>query len=95
MDIIVERIVKRYDILWINAAGNEGASHWSGLTVDRNSDGWIDVSGTSPYLMIRPHTETLSLLVIGARTRCFLSRFRMWTPISFPTKQSVPEGWHP
>jgi len=63
MDRIVERIAKRYDILWVNAAGNEGASHWSGLTVDRNGDGWIDVDSASPYLMLRPHTDTLSLLV--------------------------------
>ncbi len=63
MDRIVERIVKRYHILWINAAGNEGSSHWSGLTMDKNADGWIDIGPVSPYLLLRPRTGTLSVLV--------------------------------
>jgi subtilisin family serine protease len=63
MDRIVERIVKRYHILWINAAGNEGSSHWSGLTIDKNADGWIDIGPVSPYLLLRPRTDTISLLV--------------------------------
>jgi subtilisin family serine protease len=63
MDRIVDRLVTRYGVLWINAAGNEGRSHWVGDTVDRNHDGWIDIRPGSPYLLLRPETNMLSLLV--------------------------------
>ena len=59
----MDRLVTRYGILWINAAGNEGRSHWAGDTLDLNHDGWIDVRPGSPYLLLRPLTNLLSLLV--------------------------------
>ena len=64
MDRIVERIVARHNILPINAAGNEGDSHWSSVTSNRKGDGWIDIRTGSPYLqLLLPRTASLSLLV--------------------------------
>jgi hypothetical protein len=63
MDRFVDRLVTRYGIPWINAAGNEGRSHWVGDTLDRNHDGWINIRPGSPYLLLRPETNMLSLLV--------------------------------
>ncbi len=42
MDKMVEKAAAQ-GILWVNAAGNEGASHWAGPAQDKNNDGWIDI----------------------------------------------------
>ena len=42
LDRLVTQMVKRYDLLWVNAAGNEGTSHWTQLAKDRNGNGAID-----------------------------------------------------
>jgi subtilisin family serine protease len=44
LDRLVAELTERHGILWVNAAGNEGASHWMGQTVDRDGDGGIDIS---------------------------------------------------
>lgn len=46
LDKLVEEITAR-GILWVNAAGNEGASHWMGRTVDANRNGLIDIPGNA------------------------------------------------
>ena len=42
LDRFVDRTVREHDLLWVNAAGNEGASHWTAMAVDRNRNGYVD-----------------------------------------------------
>ena len=42
LDRFVDHTVREHDILWVNAAGNEGASHWTAMAVDRNRNGYVD-----------------------------------------------------
>ena len=42
LDRFVDHTVREHDLLWVNAAGNEGASHWTTLAVDRNRNGYVD-----------------------------------------------------
>ena len=52
-------------ILWVNAAGNEGASHWGGKAVDRNRDGWIDIGpGGENFMVIQPKVAGISVLAV-------------------------------
>ena len=42
LDRFVDHVVREHDLLWVNAAGNEGASHWMAMAVDRNRNGFVD-----------------------------------------------------
>ena len=42
LDRFVDYMVREHDVLWVNAAGNEGSSHWTGMAVDRNRNGFVD-----------------------------------------------------
>ena len=42
LDRFVDYMVREHDVLWVNAAGNEGSSHWTGFARDRNRNGWVD-----------------------------------------------------
>lgn len=42
LDRLVDYMVREHGVLWVNAAGNEGASHWTGLARDRNRNGFVD-----------------------------------------------------
>ena len=42
LDRFVDSIVQEHGLLWVNAAGNEGDSHWTGMAVDRNRNGLVD-----------------------------------------------------
>ena len=42
LDRFVDYMVREHGVLWVNAAGNEGASHWTGLARDRNRNGFVD-----------------------------------------------------
>lgn len=42
LDRFVDYMVREHGVLWVNAAGNEGASHWTGMAVDRNRNGFVD-----------------------------------------------------
>ena len=42
LDRFVDHMVRERGVLWVNAAGNEGASHWTGMAVDRNRNGLVD-----------------------------------------------------
>lgn len=48
LDRFVDYMVREHGVLWVNAAGNEGASHWTGMAVDRNRNGFVD--SVSPRL---------------------------------------------
>jgi len=43
LDLLVTEIVTQHGILWVNAAGNEGARHWGGFVTDANHNGWLDI----------------------------------------------------
>ena len=63
LDRLVEMVTQQ-GILWVNAAGNEGASHWSGNAVDRNGDGWIDIGpGGENFMVIDPADDTVAMEV--------------------------------
>ena len=42
LDRFVDSVVRKHGVLWVNAAGNEGASHWTGMAVDRNRNDLVD-----------------------------------------------------
>lgn len=42
LDRFVDHTVRENDLLWVNAAGNEGATHWTAMAVDRNRNGFVD-----------------------------------------------------
>ena len=42
LDRFVDSMVREHGVLWVNAAGNEGTSHWTGMAVDRNGNGLVD-----------------------------------------------------
>ena len=42
LDRFVDYMVREHDVLWVNAAGNEGASHWTGFARDRDRNGFVD-----------------------------------------------------
>ena len=52
LDRFVDYMVREHGVLWVNAAGNEGTSHWTGMAVDRNRNGFVDsVDGRLPDLI--------------------------------------------
>jgi hypothetical protein len=63
LDHLVEAVTSR-GILWVNAAGNEGDSHWSGPAADADKDGWIDLGPKGePFLIIQPKVNAAAVLV--------------------------------
>ena len=64
MDRLVEAITQQ-GILWVNAAGNEGSSHWTGSAADRDRDGWLDIGPRGEnFMLIQPAAEGISAIVI-------------------------------
>ena len=58
LDRLVEWAVHE-NVLWVNAAGNDGMTHWKGQTVDKNNDGQIDVAGAAlDAVMFRMNGES-------------------------------------
>ena len=65
LDRLVAHIVSEYDVLWVNAAGNEGTSHWTQPARDRNGNGAIDnVSGYPDVIALRTNRHPFKLLVV-------------------------------
>lgn len=52
LDRLVELLVKKHGILWVNAAGNEGQEHWLGQTIDADGNGFVDTE-TNDRLLIK------------------------------------------
>lgn len=50
LDRFVDWVVEQ-GILWVNAAGNEGASHWTGLAQDRNRNSFVDIKMGYPDII--------------------------------------------
>ena len=42
LDRFVDYMVREHGVLWVNAAGNEGSSHWMGPAQDGNRNGFVD-----------------------------------------------------
>lgn len=64
LDRLVEAITQK-GVLWVNAAGNEGASHWTGNAVDRDRDGWLDIGPQGEnFMVIQPKLDGISTKVV-------------------------------
>ena len=64
LDRLVEELTSR-GILWVNAAGNEGAAHWGGLATDSDGDGWIEMGPNGEnFLALRPAGDRIMLLIV-------------------------------
>ena len=65
LDHLVASVVNQYDVLWVNAAGNEGASHWTQLAQDRNGNGAIDnVSGYPDVIALKMSGDPFMVMVV-------------------------------
>ena len=65
LDRLVTHVVNKYDVLWVNAAGNEGASHWTQLAQDRNGNGAIDnVSGYPDVIALKMTGHPFMVMVV-------------------------------
>lgn len=54
LDRVVDALVADTGVLWVNAAGNEGAKHWGGPARDADRNGWIEFEREWPALAVRP-----------------------------------------
>ena len=63
LDRLVDRIVADTGVLWVNAAGNEGAMHWGGSAADRNRDQVLELDGRWRGLAVRPSRGVIAMLV--------------------------------
>ena len=63
LDRLVEEIVAETGVLWVNAAGNEGAKHWSGLAADRDGDLVVELDGRFRGVAVRPSGGVIAMLV--------------------------------
>jgi hypothetical protein len=62
-DELVTKITAQ-GIVWVNAAGNEGNKHWSGVVKDADHDGWVDIGPQGePFLIVEPQSDSVALLV--------------------------------
>lgn len=65
LDRLVAQVVSQHDVLWVNAAGNEGASHWTQLAEDRNGNGAVDnVSGYPDVIALKFTGQPFMVLVV-------------------------------
>ena len=64
LDRLVEKITES-GILWVNAAGNEGTTHWRGKAMDRNGDGWVEIGPRGEnFMVIRPEAGGIATMVV-------------------------------
>ena len=63
LDRLVDGIVERTGVLWVNAAGNEGATHWGGSAADRDGDQVVELDGRWPGVAVRPSGGLIRMLV--------------------------------
>ena len=57
LDRLVEEIVAETGVLWVNAAGNEGAKHWGGPATDRDGDQVVELDGRFRGVAVRPSSR--------------------------------------
>ena len=63
LDRLVEEIVAETGVLWVNAAGNEGAQHWVGSAADRDGDMVVELDGRFRGVAVRPSGGDIAMLV--------------------------------
>ena len=63
LDRLVDDIVAETGVLWVNAAGNEGAKHWGGPARDADGNGWIEFGGRWPALAVRPASGQIAVQI--------------------------------
>lgn len=59
----IDRSTSEKQVLWVISSGNTADRHWSGMAIDSNGDGWIDINGTHPYLTIIPLQPKVSITI--------------------------------
>jgi subtilisin family serine protease len=65
LDRFVAHIVDQHDLLWVNAAGNEGDAHWTQLAQDRDGNQFVDnVGGYPDVLAIKTSGRPFKVLVV-------------------------------
>ena len=65
LDRLVAHVVDKYDVLWVNAAGNEANRHWTQLARDRNGNGAIDnVSGYADVIALKMTGRPFRVMVV-------------------------------
>ena len=64
LDRFVDHVVRENDVLWVNAAGNEGASHWTGMAMDRNRNGLVDSVDSGLPDLVAVAGEQLQIIVV-------------------------------
>ncbi len=63
LDRLVDSIVKQHDILWVNAAGNEGDRHFGGVGTDRDGDGVVEFASGHNGIAFQAPRGVLALRV--------------------------------
>src|SRR5207244_4189030 len=64
LDKLVDEIVTTKNVLWVNAAGNEGDEHWMGKAVDANKNGWIDIGpGDNEVIALQVGKDGVGLML--------------------------------
>ena len=65
LDRLVAHVVEQYDVLWVNAAGNEGDAHWTQPARDRNGNQFVDnVSDYPDVLAIKTPGHPFRVFVV-------------------------------
>jgi len=62
MDQLVEEMSRDKHLLWVNAAGNEGAKHFR-VEVPAGASGWIRVNQKADFIAFSPKVKAISLTV--------------------------------
>ena len=62
LDRLVDRTTQA-GVLWVNAAGNEGSSHWGGSATDRDGDQIVELDGRWQGVLFQPSNGLVNLLV--------------------------------
>lgn len=64
LDKLVEEISDKHHILWVNAAGNEGALHWGGSSTDYDRDGFVEMGPNGEnYMVVQAAGDGIDLMV--------------------------------
>jgi len=65
LDQMVNEVARRHGVLWINAAGNEGETHWLGKVLDNNQNQRIDIPGTegTDVILLKSQGQDFRIIV--------------------------------
>ena len=63
LDKLVEEITRDHSVLWVNAAGNEGSSHYLIQYQGNGQQGWIPTGQNINVIAFQPRVNGISILV--------------------------------